>query len=270
MTTGKTSSSLSDLPQDELVVYATELGIVADPDTPHGELLRRVRERRELLMEIDRDALLEIVVSARVPVRRSASKEELAKQIALLQRPALAVLSDRGLIALAKLRDIPAGPGDSRNTIERRLRHLDGLWARVGRKRRRLAGTLISKLFEGSAEQRRYEFLPEDPAGPSLKESIENVGVVGGIAQRIRGAADHYVEEKLDQIEARIDAKLDEIDRRLGEWRDRELKNRLKLVKITLVTSIIVAALSLGYDYVKKSSARQRPSDPPAGAMATE
>ena len=77
--------------------------------------------------------------------------------------------------------------------------------------------------------------------------------MVGGIAKRIRGAADQYVEEKLDEIERRIDSKLDEIDRRLAEWRDREIKNRLKLVKITLVTAIIVAIVSLGYDYVKST-----------------
>ena len=86
------------------------------------------------------------------------------------------------------------------------------------------------------------------------RPTIENVGVVGGIAQKLRGAADLYVREKLDEIERRIDSKLDEIDRRLGEWRDQEVRNRLRIIKITLVTAIIVAVISLGYDYIKSRS----------------
>ena len=75
--------------------------------------------------------------------------------------------------------------------------------------------------------------------------------MVGGIAQKLRGAADQYIHEKLDEIELRIDRKLDEIDQRLAEWRDQEIKNRLRLIKITLITAIIVAVISLAYDYIK-------------------
>ena len=46
--------------------------------TPRGELLRRIRARQELLVALDREALLEIVVWARRPVRRSSGKEALA------------------------------------------------------------------------------------------------------------------------------------------------------------------------------------------------
>ncbi len=76
--------------------------------------------------------------------------------------------------------------------------------------------------------------------------------MVGGITRKIKGVADDYVREKLDEIEARIDRKLDEIDARLGEWRDREIRNRLRIIKITLLASIVVALLSLGYNYVKR------------------
>ena len=35
------------------------------------------------------------------------------------------------------------------------------------------------------------------------------------------------------------------------EWRDREVKNRLRIVRITLITAIVVALISLGYDYLR-------------------
>ena len=43
---------------------------------------------------------------------------------------------------------------------------------------------------------------------------------------------------------------LDEIDRRLGEWRDKEIANRIKILKITLWASVIVGIVSLIYAYV--------------------
>lgn len=255
------SPSLADLPQDELVVYAANLGLYIDPDTPHGELLRLIRERRELLLELNRSAMLDIVVWARIPVRQSVSKEELAKQISDISKSRFEDLSDRGVWAFAKLREISVVEGDSRSTLEKRLRRQEGLFARINRKRRRFLGSMLGKIVAGAQQSGQYKFLPDDPGHPTLKESIENRGVVEGIAQKIRGAADHYVEEKLDEIERRIDAKLDQIDRRLSEWRDREIKNRLKLVKITLLTAIVVAILSLGYDYVQgKAPGELKPS----------
>jgi hypothetical protein len=55
-----------------------------------------VRERQELLVELEKDALLDIVVWARRPVRQSASKEQLAKEIAAIKKMDFAGLSDRG------------------------------------------------------------------------------------------------------------------------------------------------------------------------------
>src|SRR5205823_7516844 len=85
---------------------------------------------------------------------------------------------------------------------------------------------------------------------PSIKEEIEEAGLFGGIAGRIKRSADEYLNQKLDEIEARIDRKLDEIDRRLGEWRDKEIANRIRILKITLWASVIVGVCSLIYSYI--------------------
>ena len=261
----KLSPSLADLPSDELAAYGNALGLALDPRTPEGELLRLIRGQHELLLELDRDAMLDIVVWARLPVRRSAGKEALARHIAGITKLQFEGLSDRGLSTLARLRGLEIAQNEDRKRIERKLRRHAGLWARWRQKRRSAIGALISRAVEGSGDEGEYLFLPESGEDQSLKGSIEDAGVVGGIAQKLRGAADRYVHEKLDEIEKRVDRKLDEIDRRLSEWRDREISNRLRIVKITLIATILVAIISLGYDYVKSRSHR---ADPVPGSVA--
>lgn len=270
-TSAGSSPSLADLPLDELRAYGRDLGLSVGSTAPRGELLSLIRRRQELLLELDRNALLDVVVWARVPVRRSAGKEELARQIATVDRARFDGLSERGLRALARLRGIGVEERDARSTLEHRLRHQESFWARTRRKRRRAVGSLISRLLEGKREEEDYQFLPEEPPGPTLTDSIEDVGVVSGITQKLRGAADQYVGRKLDEIERRIDRKLDQIDERLGEWRDQEIRNRLRIVKITLITAIVVAVISLGYDYLKSQAlptgtagdpAARAPADP--------
>jgi hypothetical protein len=232
--------------------YGRELGLDLAEDTPHGEALRRVRERQDLLVELDREAMLDIVVWLRRPVRKSASKEALAKEIARSDGGDFCDLSERGLQALARLQGLQLRDGETREQLEQRLLARQGLWGRVRRRRRKVMSRLVARLIEGSSPESppEYRFLPEDDA-PSLQKEIESQGVVGGIARKLRGVADDYVREKLDEIEERIDRKLDEIDQRLAEWRDREVANRLRILRITLFFSILVALLCLVYDYAR-------------------
>src|SRR5262245_34196863 len=122
------SSSLSDMPEDELRHYASELGLVIPRTAAAGELIRVVRERQELLLALDRDAMLDVVVWARRPVRQSASKEALAREIATVNRGGYEVLSMRGLRVLAALRGVAVKPTDSEKAIASRLRGHEGLW----------------------------------------------------------------------------------------------------------------------------------------------
>ncbi|NOS99897.1 MAG: hypothetical protein HOP29_04660 [Phycisphaerales bacterium] len=249
------SPSLSELPLDELVRYAESLGLDLPADIAHGEALTAVRARQELLLELDRDALLDVVIWLRVPVQQSAGREQLAR-IITRQHPAhFDGLSDRGLHALARLRGVTLRDGEPRTELERRTRKADGWWARVRRTQRSVLGSLVARLVTASERDDDYQFLPEDGlSARTIKRDIEQSGLVGGVAKRLRGAADDYVREKLDEIERRIDRKLDEIDRRLGEWRDREMSHRLRILKITLLVTILVAVLSLLYDYFRGAS----------------
>lgn len=244
------TASLSDMPADELARYGHELGLAVTPSTPRGELLRRVRERQKLLGQLDRQAMLDVVVWARLPVRESATREALAREIVGVRKMRFDGLSNRGLRVLARLREIEADDGEGRAVILERLRKAEGLWKKLGRKGRGMVGGMVAQFFEKQhASDSDYRFLPESA---ELREQIEEQGVVTGIARKLRGAADDYIAGKLDEIELRIDRKLDEIDQRLAEWRDREVANRLRIIKLTLVGSLLVALLSLGYHYVSR------------------
>lgn len=244
---------VQELPLDELLVYGGELGLDLDPKMDRPEMLRRIEDRRALLQQIDREALLDVVIWARRPVRKSASKEALAREIARIKKVDMRGLSPRGLLALARLRGIPTSGNEPPEVLAERIRLSEPFWDRVTRRQRVVLGTVLSRLLHDDKPRAEdYRFLPEDPsAGGSLRDRIADEGVVGGIARRLRGVADDYVREKLDEIELRIDRKLEEIDHRLQEWRDREIATRLRIIRITLVASVLVALLSLGYSLLR-------------------
>ncbi|MBN1342953.1 MAG: hypothetical protein JXQ73_09755 [Phycisphaerae bacterium] len=263
---------LADLPIDELRSYALGLGIEVAKNAPRADILRLVRQRRELLLELDRQAMLDVVVWARIPVRRSASKEQLARLIATIDQVEFAGLSHRGLVAVARLRGLEVGKEDTDEQVAAAMKKRDGLWSSLRRRRRRLSGWLVDQVIADQTDkQAEYQFLPEDPRSPEaiLNDRMEHRGVVRGIAGRLRNVADDYIAEKLDEIEKRIDQKLDEIDARLAEWRDREITNRLKIIKITLVASVVVAVLSLGYKYVSSRVGAESPTSQPAQGSLT-
>ena len=253
-------ASIEELPHDELLRYGRSLGLELTDELTSEDLAKRVREHRGLLHELDRDGLLDVIKWSRRPVREDSTKEELVREIAGVQKTNYDSLSRRGLVTLARLRGIPVAESDGAEDLIDKLRKQEGLWKRLHRKRRSVVGSWLARLIDGDARtgEADYQFLPDDTpateaAGSSLKREIEDHGVVSGIASRLRGAADDYIQVKLDEIEERIDAKLNEIDQRLAEWRDREVANRLRILRITLAFTVVVAVLSLGYNYVKNA-----------------
>ncbi len=258
--------SVEALSRDDLFALGKTLGLELEDKVGRAELVQRVSRRRRLLDELDRDALLDVVKWARRPVRDGASRETLASEIAQIDKTAYEGLSRRGLRTLARLRDLKASESDNTEAIIERLHKADGFWKRLHRKRRSLIGSWLAKIVddgtaagdepgppEGGTQFAGGSDAVDDPSA-SLKRDIEDRGIVGGLANRLRGAADEYIKVKLDEIEQRIDDKLNEIDQRLAEWRDREIANRLKILRITLAFTVVVALLSLGYNFFKRPS----------------
>jgi len=256
---------LSELPKDELNHLAEEFGLDTGDFKTRQHLVTAIHERRQIIAAMDREAMLDVIKWGRRPVAFNASKEQVAQEIVRIRSMKFAGLSQRGLVVLARMRGLTALDGDVVPVLIKRLKKQEGLFSKLGRKRRSMMGSLVSKMLGEETPSTDYKFLPPPtstnngaasaqsppPATATIKDDIEESGLLGGIAGRIKKSADSYVNQKLDEIESRIDRKLDEIDRRLAEWRDKEIANRIRILKITLWASVIVGAFSLVYSYVQ-------------------
>ncbi len=161
-----------------------------------------------------------------------------------------------------------AGPGTAplakQRTRAGRRSLFGGLTSYVRQLGRDVVSVTLGKLVEPAAKPE-----PSDEAASAASEQqalsdsgYKRVRVLHDMAEKLRGAADTYIAVKLDEIEARVDAKLDRVEERidhkivelheqLRQMRDRELRHRLRLLKITLVFTVLVALLSLGYKWLK-------------------
>lgn len=237
---------------EELQTLATTLGLDVDGEVDRRRLASLIRRRRDMIQHLDGGAVQELAVWAGVRLDDQLDAETLVQRIGVYRVRPLDDLSVHALLVLAALRGISVPSGASRQTICERLRRYEGFWGRMRRKRRKIVASLLYRALESTPPDRVTAEADEaDEAATTLREHIEDQGVVGGLATKLRGVADDYVARKLDEIEARIDHKLEQIDERMAEWRDREISNRLKILKLTLIFSILVALVSLGYDYLR-------------------
>jgi hypothetical protein len=105
----------------------------------------------------------------------------------------------------------------------------------------------------------------DNPPAPEAAEDKRDwkVKMLHAATEKLRGAADSYIAAKLDEIEVRVDAKLDhvehridakivELHRQLRVLRDQELRHRLRILKITLIFTVLVACMSLLYKWLGK------------------
>jgi hypothetical protein len=253
---------LSELPKDELERLAEDFGLDPRDFRTRQHLVTALHERRQAIAAMDREAMLDVMKWGRRSIALNATKEQIAQQIVQIRTMKFVGLSHRGLVVLAILRGLPASMEVPVPLLIRRLKKQEGLFAKLNRKRRAMIGSIVSNMIGDDAPDEGRYAAPQQPGAPAaplvappppgtIKDEIEESGLFGGIAGRIKKSADSYVNQKLDEIESRIDRKLDEIDRRLGEWRDKEIANRIRILKITLWASVIVGAFSLIYSYIK-------------------
>lgn len=141
---------------------------------------------------------------------------------------------------------------------------LAGMLAGVRQVGRDVISVTLGRLVEDDSDKEETASQEAEADEPSSAEAAaKRVGALHAVTEHLRGAADRYVAAKLDEIEARVDQKLDGIEERvdrkivelheqLAEMRDRELRHRLRLLKITLVFTVLVAVLSLLYKWLEK------------------
>jgi hypothetical protein len=95
--------------------------------------------------------------------------------------------------------------------------------------------------------------------------------VTARVADRVREKADLYIDEKRNEfvsharteaeqfmaeqmviIEAKVDAKIDQIERRFDDLIEKEIRTKLRILILTLCAVIAMSLISLGYLYLKK------------------
>ena len=155
-----------------------------------------------------------------------------------------------------------SGPPDAASSPKTAKRRggVFGLFEQIKAAGREVAAVARGKSLDQPAIPDETEGMPDSSEGASEKDDWK-VKMMHSAAERLRGAADSYIAAKLDEIEARVDAKLDhvetridakivELHRQLRRMRDRELRHRLRLLKITLIFTVVVAVLSLVYKWL--------------------
>lgn len=262
------ATQLKDLPLAELQKIAREYGLDPNAYETKPGLVAAILDRRTLIGTLDRDAMIDVMHWAGRQVTATTTRERMALEIANVRSMKFAGLSQRGLIALGKLRGADVRDTDDTPTVIRKLKDREGFFAKLARKRRHIMGKWVSRMIGdtddaemaapaqlGQAPANREESARAQSARPDpkrkLQDEIEDVGIIAGLTSRMRRTADQYLNQKLDEIEARIDRKLDEIDRRLAEWRDKEVANRIRILKISLWATVVVGAATLVISYVR-------------------
>lgn len=252
------ATQLKDLSLQDLRSMARDFGLSPINYDTKPALVAAILDRRTLIASLDREALADVLVWAHRSVAPNMSRDAMALEIVRIRSMRFSGLSQRGLVALAKLRGVEIEDSDSTPQIIARLKSHEGFFAKLARKRRALMGKMVSRML-GENEQ---EFpVPREAqastaqgaaaAERKLHEEIEETGLIAGLTSRVRRSADQYLNQKLDEIEARIDRKLDEIDRRLAEWRDKEVANRIRILKISLWATVVVGAATLIISYIR-------------------
>ena len=128
---------LAELPKDELEHLAEDLGIDPTEFKSRQHLVAAIHERRQVIVGLDREAMLDVVRWGRRPVPINATKEQLAGELARVRLMKFDGLSQRGLIVLAVMRGVPLRGDEDVPQIVKRLRKQEGVFSRLNRKRKR-------------------------------------------------------------------------------------------------------------------------------------
>lgn len=67
-----------------------------------------------------------------------------------------------------------------------------------------------------------------------------------------RTEAEQFVAEQMLLIEAKVDAKIDEIERRFDALIEKEIRTKLRILILTLSAVVVMSLVSLGYLYLKR------------------
>jgi hypothetical protein len=248
---------LGDIPEKQLDQIATDLGLSRDDFPDKNSLIAAILDRQTLIGTLDRTVLLELLAWSGQTAPASASREQLVAEVVKNKSMRFGSLSAAALITLARLRGFPVDDNATHDQAIDALKSKEGFWDRMARKRRQLVGKWVSKIIGEAPDVDTSAPAPDNSVAQravsgerKIEHDIEDTGLIAGLTNRVKRTADQYLNQKLDEIEARIDRKLDEIDQKLSQWRDKEIANRVRILKISLWVTVAVGGATLLISYL--------------------
>ncbi len=243
----------SEMPTErrELETLALAYSLAVEAVDTEETLREKIEAVRRAVDEAPRHRLISILDWADVRYdATSAPKDRLARKILSARFRDFTGLGLEELRVLARLKGVPFTDTDDERSLARKL-DPRGL---VGRLWGRLTGHVVGMVLAKIPDQ---EIEGDDAEGTTagVKKHIQQQGLMEGVKTYVKSSLDGYVLEKMDEIEERVDRKLEDIDRKMDRWREKEVRYRLRLIKITLVAAVLVALLSLIYELVKVPAA---------------
>jgi len=233
---------LEELSDVELRGLAEDIGLEVGAREKRSELIGRIRERQEVIDRVSREELAGILRWAGEEVKDFHTKHLLVRRFALLNFRRTEGLTSEQLRIVAALRGIEFADDTSDEEIAEEIEASAKRWTdMLKRAGGRVVGYIARKVAGDPDDKMEPPEQPERAVGDSLKK---------GFKAALRFSMDDYIKEKLDEIEARIDRKLDELDRKMDDWRTREVRHRLRIIRYTIITTVIVAIVSILYKLI--------------------
>ena len=236
--------TLEELSDVELRGLAEELGLGPAAKETRSGLVARIRSRQQSISGVSREELARILRWAGEEVTDFDAKDPLVRRFYRVNFRRTAGLSTEDLRIVARMHGMTFDEATSPEELARMIETSARRWTDV---LKRAGGRVVGLITRKAARTSGAE---ETPPLAEEQEGVVSAGLKKGFKAALRFGVDDYVKEKLDEIEARIDRKLEELDRKMDEWRLREVRHRLRIIKYTIIATVIVAVISIIYKYL--------------------
>ncbi len=112
----------------QLEIIADGIGLDHTRFKTRQDLVAGIHAHRQMMALLDRDALVDVMLWAHRPIASNATTEDLAREVAQIQTMRFSGLSQRGLIALAKIRGVEIDGTETVPLLIRKLKRQEGIF----------------------------------------------------------------------------------------------------------------------------------------------
>ena len=233
---------LEEVGDVELRGIAEDLGFDVGRKESRSDVISRIRARRLVIDEVSREEFARILRWAGEEVKDFHAKDLLVRRFYRVNFRRTEGLSPEDLRIVGRLRGLEFDEDTPTEEIAASIEASAKRWTDV---LKRAGGRVVGYIAKKVAGADDDEMAP-----PEDEQKVVSASLRKGFKAALRFSMDDYIAEKLDEIESRIDRKLDDLDRKMDDWRTREVRHRLRIIKYTIIATVIVAVISIIYKLV--------------------